>query len=146
MQGIVVTFERKYAINEEWTAENISQYIRVADYDCDEQRYPDEVVIPMNVIQVRYEYPLTYPVTIEFISDDAAGFTRATLIEMICDAYQDIYDEEDSDVGDPGYIDGTLNREQSSGRYGIWGHYITDLLLWEVRQVDDNVFTLGVDS
>ena len=126
--------------SDEWS------YIHVADPDHDikNQVDPDEIVINMNKIYVRYTYPLTNHVILEFTADN--GFTRAELAKKVCAGYKQIYDEEEIS-GKPGYIrPGCLNRATSHGPYGIWGHVIDDLVLYEVVQIQDNLFELGVDS
>ncbi len=146
--NIIVTFERKYDLDKDWTDENTSPYIHIADCsdDIENQRCPHEIVIPMTVIQVRFSYPLTNHVIVEFETDNPLGFTRSELAQVICDEYNFIYEEEDAAVGDPGCIPETYNREQPFGEYGIWGHCIGDLMLCEVIQVEGSLFHLGVDS
>lgn len=127
--------------------DDISCYISIESPDADikGQRYPDEIVIPMNEIRIQYTYPLTNPAIMIFNSDKETGFTRAELVRKVCDGYKKIYDAENA-VGDPGYLTRFLNRAKSDGPYGIWGHYIGDLVLHEVRQIEGNLFGLGVDS
>jgi hypothetical protein len=99
----------------------------------------------MKEINIEYSYPLSNSVIFSFITNNQLGFTRAELAKKICDCYKQIYDAEDA-VGYPGHIPGMLNRNESNGQYGIWGHDIGDLLLHSVYQVNDNLFKLGVDS
>ena len=49
-------------------------------------------------------------------------------------------------MGDPGHIQGMLNRESSDGPYGIWGHDIGDLVLGGVTDNGDGTFDLSIDS
>jgi len=39
-----------------------------------------------------------------------------------------------------------MNRQTTAGPHGIWGHSLGDLVLHTVEQVEDNLFSLGVDS
>lgn len=108
---------------------------------------PDEIVIPMRKIIIIIDYPLENPVRFELNSKSDYGFDRAELAEKISLAYQKIYREEYEAVGDPGTVTPFMfNRATSSGPYGIWGHYIDDLDLIEVEQIENNIFGLSVDS
>ena len=130
-----------------WTDDDdMSCYINIESPEDDilGQEFPDEIVIPFNEILIKYTYPLSKSVVLGFKSDN--GFTRAELARKICEGYHRIYNEEESAVGNPGNISGMLNRALSEGPYGIYGHDIGDLLLYSVRQIDGNMFGLGVDS
>ncbi|KAK5575267.1 hypothetical protein RB653_010524 [Dictyostelium firmibasis] len=54
--------------------------------------------------------------------------TNVELIAIYSRAFQFIYEEEEKEVGNPGHVQGMLNRNQSNGRYGIWGHDLSDLV------------------
>lgn len=142
-----VKFEKRYDKNLDWTKENTSPYIQISDYGSDiaAQRNPNEIVLPMKKIRVKYNYPLSRTVIFEFTADGDC-FTRAELIRNICEGYVKIYKEED-DAGHPGTVSKQcLNRAQSHGPYGIWGHDISDLVLHRVSQLEGNLFLLHVDS
>jgi len=50
------------------------------------------------------------------------------ILSLAKEDYERIYREEDEDEGrETPMIPGMLNRQQSSGRWGIWGHVINDL-------------------
>jgi hypothetical protein len=51
-------------------------------------------------------------------------------------AYQLVYIIENEDSSDPGFIDGMYNRKQSHGRFGIWGHYLDDLVYNGISSID----------
>ena len=145
-----VEFQSRYSGKSNWDNvddDDISCYISVEspEGDIKGQRYPDEIVIPMKEIRIQYTYPLSNSVIMGFDADNGTGFTRAELARKVCDGYKRIYDAENA-VGDPGRIPGMLNRAKSDGPYGIWGHDIGDLVLHEVRQINGNLFGLGVDS
>lgn len=97
----------------------------------------------MKTIKVRYTYPLGNPVTFEYHSDKEEGFTRVELARKICAGYAKIYEEEGEAETIAPHL---LNRAQSDGLYGIWGHDIENLMLHTVEQVEGNLFELGVDS
>jgi len=101
----------------------------VINYNVEEMRNqlvnPNEVVINDEKIQILFSYPLTNKVM--FTYEKKGGFTRMDLFRLIYEGYKKIYNEEDSEVGDPGIYDMLYNRKKSDGKYGIWGHYIGDL-------------------
>ncbi len=142
-----VSFRCHYS-GKNWTDDDdISCYINIESPEDDilGQQFPDEIVIPFNEILIKYTYPLSTSVVLGFKSNDI-GFTRAELARKICEGYHQIYNEEESAVGNSGNISGMLNRASSEGPYGIYGHHISDLLLHSVRQINDNLFGLDVDS
>lgn len=164
---IVVTFERRYDAALGWDdIDNVSPYINVSDPDDDiaGQRYPDELVIPATTIRIKYTYPLSVEAMFEYTSDNPRGFTRANLARVVCEGYQDIYDEEfpsapmqlqpevaSRDDAPDDSSDGFVNAcEARMARctytYGIRDHDIGDLALHTVTQVDGNLFRLGVNS
>ena len=77
-----------------------------------------------------------------------SGFTRRRLAMAICDLYRDIYETEEATTKIPtANIPGMLNRCETNGVYGIWGHSIEDLLLTEVSyNKKTKTCTLSVDS
>ncbi|KAM9984719.1 hypothetical protein ACTFIY_009162 [Dictyostelium cf. discoideum] len=71
------------------------------------------------------------PVTIKVTRPDANALQPLTNVELLAiysKAFQFIYEEEEKEVGNPGHIQGMLNRGVSHGRYGIWGHDLSDLV------------------
>jgi len=87
-----------------------------------------EVVIPATSIKIVIDYPVEYKATYEHESKN--GFTRKHLAELIAKDYQEMYDEEEATtVIVPTNIPGMLNRCETNGKYGIWGHNIDDLIL-----------------
>jgi|GEM_PF-5995397 len=96
---------------------------------------PDEVIINQDDIKITFDYPLSHKVTKEFSDDNGGGFTRHDIWQAVHDGYQEIYDEEDAAVCDPGIVGATLsgpicvNRAESNGPHGIWGHSMDDLYI-----------------
>lgn len=95
----------------------------------------DEIVIPETKLVVIIDYPLTTSYKFELISKE--GFTRAQLIDEISRRYYQLYDEEERTatvktipIKDRKKI---YNRNQTNGKYGIWGHDIGDLVLDEIH-------------
>lgn len=145
---ILVTFESRYDESLGWDNEdNVSPYISIANPESDiqNQRQPDEIVIPLTTIKIEYDYPLSCRVIFEHTN--LAGFTRADLARLVSQDYHHIYDEEvETSATEIGLIPGMFNRTRSNGTYGIWGHEIGDLVLRQVRQMNDNIFCVSVDS
>lgn len=146
-----VSFQYRYEPSAGWDDEdNVSPYIPLASpaTAIEGQRFPDEIVIPLQTIRVEYEYPFNNPATFTHQADKPEGFTRAHLAREIASQYQRIYQEEEAAVGNPGHIPGMMNRQRSAGPYGIWGHDLGDLVLHSVSQDGSelDLFHLGVDS
>ena len=147
-----VKFESRFDQDQPWTEvterDNISPYISMDDFEKDirAQRFPNALVIPIQKIRVLFKYPLQRSVVFEFTSEKKNGFTRADLARKIGQAYHQIYQEEEAAVGNPGHVPGMLNRKNSNGPYGIWGHDPGDLVLHQVIHQGGNLFTLGIDS
>lgn len=108
---------------------------------------PKEVVLPPNS---EYTLIISYPVSTNYttkLKTGKKGMTRIQLASNICKHYRKMYAEEDSSSGgDPGHIPGMLNRAQSDGKYGIWGHDIGDLVLCSAEVDAKGNITVGVDS
>jgi hypothetical protein len=98
---------------------------------------PDEIVIPFEHAVLVIAYPLTHPATIAISAPLTIGFTRATLVKMICDEYAHVYDAEEGTAATktiPVEERGALtNRNRTDGAYGIWGHDLADLVLTAAR-------------
>ncbi len=77
-------------------------------------------------VYVSITYPLTNPAIIRFKCNQS--ITYGILHYLVTAAYQIVYKIEEDDDADPGLIIGTFNRAKSNGRFGIWGHDITDLV------------------
>lgn len=105
---------------------------------------PDEVVITETKINIKFEYPLTNPVTLSFVNP--GGFTRFDFFRCVYEGYLNIYKEEESADEDPGMVPGMLNRARSDGPHGIWGHVIEDLFLEGVEDKGDGNFELFIGS
>ncbi|MGJ8592909.1 MAG: hypothetical protein ACSHXF_10195 [Aquaticitalea sp.] len=93
----------------------------------------DQVVIHERNVLLIIDYPLNEPVEINIRSNDQKGFTRKELIEKISEEYFRIYaEEEESATTKTIPIDERktiINRNQTDGVYGIWGHDLADLVL-----------------
>lgn len=129
-------------------------YTSIADGKCyteKENRLPnDEVVIePNRDVTLEISYPLETPYR-EQINTGPKGMTRKTLTDLAIKAYKQVYKEEEESMtttqeqlADRPVL---LNRPDSNGKYGIWGHDIGDLVLGSAEVDENGVITLGVDS
>jgi hypothetical protein len=94
----------------------------------------DEVVIKQALVKIIIDYPLTNQYELTLTS--AKGFTRLQLLSEISKQYYKIYDEEEKSATIktiPVDKRTTMyNRNQTNGKYGIWGHDIADLDLSEI--------------
>ena len=106
----------------------------------------DEIVIPETKLTVIIDYPLSTSYKFGLISN--GGFTRAQLITEISKHYYQLYDEEErtATIKTVPLKDRKIyNRNQTNGRYGIWGHDIGDLVLDEIhvyKNVTGEVFLI----
>lgn len=91
----------------------------------------DEIVIANSAAILIIDYPLSNPVEIKLSAKTDKGFTRKELIENISTEYRRIYKEEEESAEVKTIpleeCQGLINRNQTNGKYGIWGHDIDDL-------------------
>jgi len=91
----------------------------------------DEIVIHADSVILIIDYPLNFPVEIKMKSNNSKGFTRKELAQKISHHYNEIYkEEEESAKVKTTPIEerqGIINRNQTDGKYGIWGHDIDNL-------------------
>jgi len=112
----------------------------------------DEIVIKQTLIKIIIDYPLTN--NYEFTLSSENGFTRAKLLSEISKHYYLIYEEEEKSATVktiPVEKRTTLyNRNQTNGKYGIWGHDIADLVLSEISVYKDKngqiILSLYIES
>ena len=94
----------------------------------------DEIVIKQTSIEVIIDYPLSNQY--EFSLTSQSGFTRSQLLTEISKHYYKIYEEEEKTATIktiPIEKRTTMyNRNQTNGKYGIWGHDIADLVLADI--------------
>jgi hypothetical protein len=94
----------------------------------------DEIVIQETKLAIIIDYPLSTSYKFELTSQ--SGFTRTRLINEISQHYYQLYDEEEKSatVKTVPLKDRKIyNRNQTNGKYGIWGHDIGDLVLDEIH-------------
>ena len=112
----------------------------------------DEIVIKEKSVKIIIDYPLTNEY--EFTITSEKGFTRKQLLIEISFHYFKLYEEEENSATIKTIpIDKRTkmyNRNQTNGKYGIWGHDITDLDLSEIQVFKSAngqiILTLGIES
>jgi len=94
---------------------------------------PDEIVIPFEHAVLVIDFPLSHPATVKVSAPLPLGFTRAALLQTICEEYAHVYDAEEGTAATktiPVEERGpNAGRNRTDGAYGIWGHDLDDLLL-----------------
>nr|WP_068893116.1 hypothetical protein [Pedobacter panaciterrae] len=103
--------------------------------DLPQMQNPEEIVISQHAVTIIIDYPLTNEYKFDLSSD--TGFTRIHLLNEISKAYRKIYEEEEASATIktiPREKRKTLyNRNETNGKYGIWGHDIEDLILTQIE-------------
>ena len=106
---------------------------------------PKEEILPAGVYTLKIDYPLNTPMHDTHTFDNPV--TREEMVKWIVDSYRYIYDvEKKTSSIEESYIPGMLNRSETDGKFGIWGHDLEDLLLHTIWVDENNIITLGVDS
>lgn len=152
-----ITFENVLPKEEQARhGERTSPYVSLADPEDAIRRLVDAegIVLASPSVVVVVDYPLSRPVKEKLTASSPLGFTRAELARGIARLYQRIYAEEERTARvktvprerrSP-----IVNRNETDGAYGIWGHDLADLALNSVtvyRDADGSWFLeLGVDS
>lgn len=134
-----------------------SGYIPWADLEKPENDLPnldkrDEIIIDHNQIRVIIDYPLTNQY--EFTLKSDKGFTRGQLLTEISKHYYELYAEEEKTATTktiPIEKRTTMyNRNETNGKYGIWGHDIADMDISGISVYKANkgeiILTLNIES
>jgi len=90
----------------------------------------DEVVLTEKEAVLIIDYPLNNPTEIIIKAKDSKGFTRGELAGIVSTEYHRIYAEEEESAKTktmPMEQRPIMNRNETDGKYGIWGHDIDDL-------------------
>ncbi|MBD3584054.1 hypothetical protein [Flavobacterium selenitireducens] len=95
----------------------------------------DEIVIKEPSIEINIDYPLNKP--FKFKLQNPNGFTRRQLALEISKKYKEMYAEEESTAKTKtipmNERKGIINRNETDGKFGIWGHDIQDLDLGSIE-------------
>jgi hypothetical protein len=111
----------------------------------------DVIIIVEKKISIVIDYPLQNEY--HFRLESKNGFSRKDLLLEISKNYHQLYkEEEESATVKTLPIDERpiQNRNKTNGKYGIWGHDISDLVLTDIYVYkDDNggiTVTMNIDS
>lgn len=137
-------------------SEGPSPYVNLADPEKDlkQMRNAEEVVFKGTELIVILDYPLREEFSFSVRASSSAGFTRAELVRKVADLYKKVYEEE-AQTSKIAVIPldqrkGLINRNETDGKYGIWGHDLSDLDLHTIeisRGASGAVLAhLGIDS
>lgn len=117
---------------------------------------PNKDVLNIETIYIIYYYPLSNAFICEYNSTTGFGFTKLRLVELIAETYRQIYGEEEATtkrlvipMEERMKKIGLMNRNQTDGKYGIWGHDLEDLSLNHIKIIKyNNRYYLipGIDS
>jgi hypothetical protein len=110
------------------------------------------ILSPNKTYTLIIDYPLNVPYT-EEIKSGKEGVTLREVLNIAVDAYRKIYKEEakTSKLKEESISKRTkgasklINRAETNGKYGIWGHRLEDLTIINIM-VKGNKIYLGVDS
>lgn len=93
---------------------------------------PDELVIPWPKVRLVIDYPVRSPVIFELTTPNN-GFTRKQIILAISQKFHQMYAEEEKTARTKttpmDKRQSLINRNETDGKYGIWGHDLADLQL-----------------
>ncbi len=113
----------------------------------------DEIIIQPGICFLIIDYPLKNPARFT-IEPGKNGISRKEFVWLVNEKYREIYDEEEQ----TSHIKTIpqkerkqlLNRNETDGKYSIWGHDLSDLALTTLyiyRKPDGQIFlTLDMDS
>ncbi|MDX2172407.1 MAG: hypothetical protein SFY56_04760 [Bacteroidota bacterium] len=113
----------------------------------------DKIILPFTVVNIIIDYPLNFPAIFEMSTIDQ-GFTRKQLISEISEKYHEIYKLEETTATTKTIPrdkrKGLINRNQTDGKFGVWGHDISDLDLSQIEVHKNSngkiTLTLGIES
>jgi hypothetical protein len=142
--------------DQENKSEGPSPYVNLAEPEKDLKRLQkaEEVVFTGTNLIVILDYPLRKEVSFPISASSPGGFTRAELARKVAELYKRVYEEE-AQTSTIAVIPldqrkRLINRNETNGKYGIWGHDLSDLVLHTIeisRKPDGTVVAcLGIDS
>ncbi len=113
----------------------------------------DKVVITYSEITLVIYYPLNKPAKF-ILKSSESGFTKKQLVKEISKKYHEIYESEESSAKTKTIPvekrEGLINRNETDGKYGIWGHDIGDLDLSSIEvyktESGEIQILLGIES
>ena len=118
-------------------------------------RDPNDEVIKAEKVTLVIDYPVRKKKRVALEAANKTAFTRAELARKIAEAYQKMYDEEAATTALPvetmaqrsGGDCMLLNRAETDGIWGIWGHVLDDLAMHTIYyDAKNKTIRVGVDS
>lgn len=152
----IISFELKANQEQKKNFENgFIPWVSIQDYqkEIDQLHNADEIVIPENEATLIIDYPVNNPTSFTLKTTEK-GFSRKVLISEINKKYLELYEEEEKTAKTKTIPKeqrkGLINRNQTDGKYGIWGHDLGDLVLSSVEVYKDKAgkitIVLGIES
>jgi hypothetical protein len=113
----------------------------------------DKIVIQNAEAILNIDYPLNNPASF-ILKSEGSGFTTKQLVLEVSKKYHEVYNEEEKSAKTKTIPvtkrEGLINRNETDGKYGIWGHDMGDLDLSsiEVYKTKDGKIqiVLGIES
>lgn len=100
----------------------------------------DKIVLNDKKVQLIIDYPLKKSVIFKLENDK--GFSRKDLILAIQEKYKEIYKTEEETAKiktiPVNNREGLSNRNETNGKFGIWGHDLSDLYLTDIEVYKDD--------
>lgn len=116
--------------------------------DIEQVRGVGEIVVRRDRAVLVLEYPLSQAFAFDLRAPAPEGFTKRALIRAICDVYAYIYEREaqttPTPVVPPEQRGLVLNRNETAGQFGIFGHDIGDLGFGGFELFEDATGTIYV--
>jgi hypothetical protein len=95
----------------------------------------NKIVLDYKQVAIIIDYPLNKPDT--FLLTSKVGFSKKSLVENISKRYKQLYREEEESASIKTVPlearMNLMNRNQTNGRYGIWGHDLSDMALSSIE-------------
>jgi hypothetical protein len=135
--------------------EGFSPYVSLEapEPEIAKMRARDEIVLAKRRAVVVIDYPVAKDVEFPIEAATDAGFSRAELVRAISGVYHRMYEEEERTAKQKtipmDQRTGLINRNETDGVYGIWGHDLGDLVLHTIEVSEKGGVTylvLGIDS
>jgi PBP1b-binding outer membrane lipoprotein LpoB len=123
-------------------AKGLIPWISLENTDTEIERLVNKetIIIPFSTITILIDYPLNNPAEFE-ITSKANGFNREELAMAVSKKYHKIYAEEDNSASQQTIPiekrEGLINRNETNGKYEIWGHDLSDLDMSSVQVYKD---------
>jgi hypothetical protein len=96
----------------------------------------EKIVVENTEITLNIDYPLNNPASF-ILKSSQNSFTKKQLVLEISKKYHEIYNEEENSAKQKTIPvdkrEGLINRNETDGKYGIWGHDIGDLDLSSIE-------------